>query len=123
MCALSIRIAGFLWGYVGGEPFDRGVTCAALVGLAFVYVKLENTRAKLVFSGMEVLAGIWSSYYEISKLEIEGKHPDIHGRLALIAGGVVVMAHGMKHLMKALEKPTPTPTPQSNQSSEDQDPD
>jgi hypothetical protein len=105
------------------DPVKRAFVCAGLALWAFIYFVVGKTKWKIAFGIIQVLAALWSDWYQLGK--IASGHGQIVERLTFVAGALVVLAHGFKDIFEGLELTGKKaglagepPTPLSNVSSE-----
>ena len=101
------------------DPVKRAFVCAGLALWAFIYFVVGKTKWKIAFGIVQVLAALWSDWYQLGMIA-----SDVHGRSierwTFVAGALVVLAHGFRDIFDGLEligKKTKAgaepPTPQS----------
>lgn len=68
-------------------------------GFAAVYVRLEKTRAVILFGVIEIIAGFMSNYEQLSGSRLGTEPIQLRTRIAIIVGGILLMSHGIKQVM------------------------
>lgn len=86
------------------DPSLRDLLLFWMFVFGWAYYCLEKTKFKLVFGVIEIVAGLASNYAQLGKFATQGTQGAVYDRLALIAGGVIVLAKGIKDVMKGYEK-------------------
>lgn len=86
------------------SPFSRFIVCCGLFACALVYVELSDTGWKVAFGLIEMGAAFLSNWHQLSQLGRIGLQPQLYDRLAFIAGGIVLIAHGWKDASEGLNK-------------------
>jgi hypothetical protein len=73
-----------------------------MVLFGWLYYKFAETKVKLVIGILEIGAGLASNFDQLGRLA--GEQRDVYERLALLAGGVIVLSKGIKDVIKGYEK-------------------
>src|SRR4029077_8129849 len=92
---------------------SRIVICAGFLFWAYMYFSLSETKWKILFGAAQIIAALASDWYQWGKIGQEGVNFHFYDRIVFLAGGLAVIAHGMKDIKEGLKARVEPPSKRS----------